>query len=144
MPMIQGLRREFSSLRSIELLRSKITHWLVIPSDGPDFEREALHSLRSAVAARCAPGPHPPVKTLAKRCGGRDSSWRVAQVSRLRPGFGIRGCRQGDCAFREAICLQTLYKGGGCSTASTFTARLLYRLIDTAADVLNLLVHHGQ
>ena len=39
-----GLRREFSSLRSIELLRSKITHWLVIPSDGPDFEREALHA----------------------------------------------------------------------------------------------------
>jgi hypothetical protein len=38
------LRQEFRSLRRIELLRSKIGHWLVIPSDGPDFETEALHA----------------------------------------------------------------------------------------------------
>src|ERR1700677_4650793 len=30
------LRREFPSIRSIELLRKKIGHWLLIPSDGPD------------------------------------------------------------------------------------------------------------
>jgi len=38
------LRREFPSLRSIELLGDKIRHWLLIPSDGPDFETEALHA----------------------------------------------------------------------------------------------------
>jgi hypothetical protein len=38
------LRREFRSLRRIELLGNKIGHWLVIPSDGPDFEFEALHA----------------------------------------------------------------------------------------------------
>jgi len=38
------LRREFPSLRPIELLRNKISHWLLIPSDGPDFETEALHA----------------------------------------------------------------------------------------------------
>jgi hypothetical protein len=38
------LRREFPSLRSIELLGDKIGHWLLLPSDGPDFEREALHA----------------------------------------------------------------------------------------------------
>lgn len=37
------LRREFPSLRRIELVGNKIGHWLVIPSDGPDFETEALH-----------------------------------------------------------------------------------------------------
>jgi len=38
------LRREFSSLRPIELLAGKIGHWLLIPSDGPAFETEALHA----------------------------------------------------------------------------------------------------
>ena len=43
-PADQGLRREFPSLRPIELLGDKIGHWLVIPSDGPDFEVEALQA----------------------------------------------------------------------------------------------------
>jgi hypothetical protein len=38
------LRREFPSLRAIELLGGVIGHWLLIPSDGPDFEGEALHA----------------------------------------------------------------------------------------------------
>ncbi len=43
-PGDKGLRRELPSLRRIELLGGKIGHWLVIPSDGPDFETEALHA----------------------------------------------------------------------------------------------------
>ncbi len=43
-PDVQRLRREFPSIRSIELLGNKIGHWLVIPSDSPDFEKEALHA----------------------------------------------------------------------------------------------------
>lgn len=43
-PADPQLRREFPSLRSIEILGEKIGHWLVIPSDGPGFEREALHA----------------------------------------------------------------------------------------------------
>ena len=38
------LRREFPSLRSIHLLGNKIRHWLLIPSDSPHFEVEALHA----------------------------------------------------------------------------------------------------
>jgi hypothetical protein len=38
------LRREFPSLRPIALLGEKIGHWLLLPSDGPDFEKEALHA----------------------------------------------------------------------------------------------------
>ncbi len=40
-PADKGLRREFPSLRRIELLGEKIGHWLVIPADGEDFEAEA-------------------------------------------------------------------------------------------------------
>jgi hypothetical protein len=43
-PADRALRREFPSLRKIELLGGAISHWLLIPSDGPDFEKEALHA----------------------------------------------------------------------------------------------------
>jgi hypothetical protein len=43
-PADPTLRREFPSLRSIELLAGKIGHWLLIPVDGPAFETEALHA----------------------------------------------------------------------------------------------------
>ncbi len=43
-PADAQLRREFPSLRPIELLGDKIGHWLLLPSNGPDFEKEALHT----------------------------------------------------------------------------------------------------
>ena len=43
-PGDKALRQEFPSLRPIEMLGSKISHWLVIPSDSPTFEEEALHA----------------------------------------------------------------------------------------------------
>jgi len=43
-PADRSLRREFPSLRKIELLGGAIGHWLLIPSDGPDFETEAMHA----------------------------------------------------------------------------------------------------
>jgi hypothetical protein len=43
-PADRTLRREFPSLRKIELLDGAIGHWLLIPSDGPDFETEAMHA----------------------------------------------------------------------------------------------------
>ena len=43
-PADPKLRREFPSIRSIELLGNKIRHWLLIPSDSPTFETEALHA----------------------------------------------------------------------------------------------------
>jgi hypothetical protein len=43
-PTDPELHREFPSIRSIELLGNKISHWLVIPSDSPGFEMEALHA----------------------------------------------------------------------------------------------------
>ena len=43
-PADPELRREFPSLRSIDLLGDKIRHWLLIPSDSYGFEKEALHA----------------------------------------------------------------------------------------------------
>jgi hypothetical protein len=43
-PADPKLRREFPSLRTIEILGDKIGHWLLIPSDSPAFETDALHA----------------------------------------------------------------------------------------------------
>jgi hypothetical protein len=43
-PSDTTLRRDFPSLRRIELLGGKIIHWLLIPSDSPTFETESLHA----------------------------------------------------------------------------------------------------
>jgi hypothetical protein len=43
-PADPEIRREFPSIRSIELLGNKIRHWLLIPCDSPSFETEALHA----------------------------------------------------------------------------------------------------
>jgi hypothetical protein len=43
-PADSSLRRDLPSLRSIQMLGNKISHWLLIPSDRVDFERVALHA----------------------------------------------------------------------------------------------------
>ncbi len=43
-PTDKALRKEFPSLRKIGLLGGKIGHWLLIPSDGENFESEALRA----------------------------------------------------------------------------------------------------
>ena len=41
-PADESLRRDFPSIRDIELLGTKIKHWLLIPSDDTEFETLAL------------------------------------------------------------------------------------------------------
>ena len=40
----QSLRREFPSMRSIQVLGKKVTGWQVLPADAEDFEQAALHA----------------------------------------------------------------------------------------------------
>ncbi len=46
-----SLRRDFPSMRSIQLFRKKVTHWQVIPADARDFEEAALRACE-LIAAR--------------------------------------------------------------------------------------------
>jgi hypothetical protein len=41
-PADASLRQHLPSLRPIQTVAGKISHWLLIPSDDPDFERAAL------------------------------------------------------------------------------------------------------
>jgi hypothetical protein len=49
-PASPALREEFPSIRKIELLGNKIHHWLILPSDSPNFESESLHAVDLALA----------------------------------------------------------------------------------------------
>lgn len=43
-PDDKSLRKDFPSLRTIDLLGGVISHWLLVPSDSPTFEEEAMHA----------------------------------------------------------------------------------------------------
>jgi hypothetical protein len=43
-PADAGLRRDLPSLRPIQTVAAKISHWLLIPSDHVNFESEALRA----------------------------------------------------------------------------------------------------
>jgi hypothetical protein len=40
----QSLRREFPSMRSIQMFGKKVTDWQVLPADAPDFEESAMRA----------------------------------------------------------------------------------------------------
>ena len=46
----QSLRREFPSMRSIQVLGKKVTGWQVLPADAQDFEPAALHACELVLA----------------------------------------------------------------------------------------------
>jgi hypothetical protein len=43
-PASPDLRKEFPSIRNIDLLGGAIRHWLILPADSPSFETESLHA----------------------------------------------------------------------------------------------------
>jgi hypothetical protein len=46
----ESLRRDFPSLRSIQVLRSRVTSWQVLPADEEDFEAAALRACELLLA----------------------------------------------------------------------------------------------
>jgi hypothetical protein len=71
-PTDPELRREFPSIRPIELLRNKIGHWLLIPSDSPSFEMEALHACDLLLRHDSSPWTNPQIKTIVPTGWMRD------------------------------------------------------------------------
>jgi hypothetical protein len=85
-----SLRREFPNMRSIEVLRSPVTGWQVLPADAPDFEETALRACELVLAGDPrigkVPGSRPPpVKDEARafrqgsRGDARLASTRISQ-----------------------------------------------------------------
>ncbi len=45
-----SLLKEFPNMRSIEIFRTKETHWQVLPADAPDFESAAMRACELVLA----------------------------------------------------------------------------------------------
>ena len=63
----ESLRREFPSMRSIQVFRKPITNWQNLPSDSPDFEESALRACELILAGDPRIGKIPARKRSARR-----------------------------------------------------------------------------
>lgn len=60
-----SLRRDFPSMRSIRVLRKKVTGWQVLPANAPDFEAAALRACEFIVAGDPRIGKVPAARSLS-------------------------------------------------------------------------------
>jgi hypothetical protein len=69
----QSLRREFPNMRSIKVLRKKVTGWQVLPADAEDFEEAAQRACELVLAGDPRIGKVPGTRR-ASRPGGRKAA----------------------------------------------------------------------
>jgi len=62
----QSLRQEFPNMRSIKVLRKKVTGWQVLPADAPDFEEAALRACELVLAGDPRIGKVPGARRASK------------------------------------------------------------------------------
>jgi hypothetical protein len=61
-----SLRREFPDMRSIQLFRTPVTSWQVLPSDAGNFEESALHACELVLARDSRIGKVPGRRTITR------------------------------------------------------------------------------
>lgn len=82
----ESLRREFPNMRSIQVLRSAVTGWQVLPVDSPDFEEAALRACELIVARDPRIGKLPGKKSGSRRTAGKQKKLsRRAKKSKKAP-----------------------------------------------------------
>lgn len=83
-----SLGREFPSMRSIKLLKKKITGWQVLPADSPDFETAALHACELVLAGDPrigkVPGSRKSASTKSVKNSARNQPRHLNSRSRSR------------------------------------------------------------
>jgi len=62
----RSLRQDFPNMRSIKVLRKKITGWQVLPSNAEDFEEAALHACELVLAGDPRIGKVPGARRTSK------------------------------------------------------------------------------
>ncbi len=63
----ESLRREFPTMRSVQLLGKDVTGWQVLPSDAPDFEQAAVRACELILAGDARIGKIPKAKRRKAR-----------------------------------------------------------------------------
>jgi hypothetical protein len=87
----ESLRREFPSMRSIQVLGKKVTGWQVLPADAPDFEEATLHACELIVARDPRIGKVPGARrTSGSRAKQAPGSFSADILAALRDTKGLR------------------------------------------------------
>lgn len=63
----ESLRRDFPSMRSIQVLGKEVTGWQVLPVDAPDFEESAMRACEFVLAGDERIGKIPGARSSSKR-----------------------------------------------------------------------------
>jgi hypothetical protein len=78
----ESLRREFPSMRSIQVLGKEVTGWQVLPADAPDFEEAALRACELVVARDRRIGKVPGARRAKNSKKGAESLRRAQAPAR--------------------------------------------------------------
>ena len=78
----ESLRREFPSMRSIQVFGKAVTGWQVLSVDSPDFERDALRACELILAKDPRIGKAP--KRRATRAKNKIKSFKGMNRSKSR------------------------------------------------------------
>jgi len=87
----ESLRREFPNMRSIQVLRKKVTGWQVLPADASDFEEAAMHACELIIARDPRIGKVPGARrTSGSRTKKAIRSFPDDTLAVLRASKGLR------------------------------------------------------
>jgi len=89
----ESLRREFPTMRSIQLFGRDVTHWQLLPADAPDFEAATLRACR-LIRERDPRIGEIPKRKRAKTSLERSPTARKAQTPRRATGKPRPGARR--------------------------------------------------
>lgn len=73
----EGLRREFPSLRSIQLLGKEVTGWQVLPADSSHFESDAMRACELVIAGDPRIGKVPGARGVKKVKPGKSAATKA-------------------------------------------------------------------
>jgi hypothetical protein len=78
----ESLRREFPSMRSIQVLGSGVTSWQVLPAEASDFEEAALRACEMIVDRDPRIGKLPGSKSAARNKAGKEKFSKRAKKTK--------------------------------------------------------------
>lgn len=80
----ESLRREFPNMRSIQVFKTKETHWQILPAEAPDFEESAIRACELVAARDQRIGKLPKKARATSRTGEPDPARPQRKTIRKR------------------------------------------------------------
>lgn len=86
----ESLRREFPTMRSIEVLGKPVTGWQVLPADAPDFEAAAMRACELILAGDARIGKMPGTRATSGSVSKRARKSSKSKARKSSPKIARR------------------------------------------------------